>query len=359
MIYRNFLFKYLAITFILLSLVAGLNFLVDPLQFYRKAVFYRPAFSIEQRYQNPGLARNYSYDTIIIGSSMTENFVPAYVDAKMGVKSLKLSMSGASALEEKLIIQTALNTGQVKNVLLGLDYGSLKGVSDRVRNEDVPFPYYFYDQICYNDLPYLLSISTLKSSTLVLKNHYQQLPVANADLEHLNNWNSWSIFGRDVLMKLWQEEQKNKHIGVKLYDKMDGSFPAMQASFDKNILPLIKENPEVNFVIYYPPYSILRYRSIFEEDPELFYSELQIKRYIFTQLNKYTNVTVYDFQNDKSLNTRLDKYKDYSHHSQEYNEYIIESIARKDKRYQVTPWNLETMLGDLKTQVVTLDIGKL
>jgi len=252
-----------------------------------------------------------------------------------------------------------LDTGQVKNVLWGLDYGSLKGTNDRVRNEDVPFPYYFYDQYSYNDLPYLLSISTLKSSTIALMNSYQQRPIANADLEKVNNWNSWSIFGRDVLMKMWQDEQQNKKAGVKLYDKMDGSFPAMQGSFDQNILPLIKKNPEVNFVIYYPPYSILRYRSIFEEDPELFYSELQIKRYIYTQLNNYTNVRIFDFQGDTSLNTQLDKYKDFSHHSQELNEYIIDSIARKDKRYLVTPWNLETMLVDLKTQVETLDIRKL
>ncbi|PKM77576.1 MAG: hypothetical protein CVU90_06930 [Firmicutes bacterium HGW-Firmicutes-15] len=359
MIYRNFLFKSLAITFILLYLVAGLNFLVDPLQFYRQAALYRPAFSIEQRYQNPGLVRNYSYDTIIIGSSMTENFVPAYVNKKLGVKSLKLSMSGASTREENLIVQLALNTGKVKNVLWGLDYESLKGLNDRVTNEDVSFPYYLYDQNDYNDLPYLLSISTLKSSAMALRNNYQQLPIANPDLDYLNNWNSSSKFGRDGLMKMWQDEQTKKKTGVKIYDKMDGSFAAMQASFDQNILPLIKDNPEVNFVIYYPPYSILRHRSIFEEDPQLIYSELQMKRYIYTQLNNYTNIRIYDFQGDKSLNTRLDKYKDYSHHSQEFNEIIIDSIARKDKRYLVTPWNMETMLYDLKTQVETIDIGKL
>ncbi len=344
---------------ILLGLVAGFNFLIDPLQFYRKAAFYQPNFSIEQRYQNPGLARNYSYDTIIIGSSMTENFVPTYVDKKLEVKSLKLSMSGASAREENLIIQTALQTGQVKNILWGLDYGSLKGAADRVRNEDVPFPYYFYDRYSYNDLPYLLSITTLKSSTIALRNHYQQHPPANADLESLNNWNSWSTFSRDGLMKMWQDEQNNKATGVKLYDKMDSSLAAMQASFDHNILPLIRQNPGVNFVIYYPPYSILRYRSIFDEDPQLFYSEMQIKRYICTQLSNYSNVSIYDFQSDKSLNTHLNKYKDYSHHSQEFNEYIIDSIAKKDKRYLVTPWNLETRLADLKTQVETLDTGKL
>jgi len=43
----------------------------------------------------------------------------------------------------------------------------------------------------------------------------------------------------------------------------------------------------------------------------------------------------------------LEKYKDFSHHSQEINEYIIDAISRKDKKYLVTPWNMETMLNDL------------
>jgi len=358
MIYRNFLFKTLIITLILLSLIAGFNYLVDPLQFYRKAAFYQPSFSIEQRYQNPGLARNYSYDTIIIGSSMTENFVPSYVDKQLGVRSLKLSMSGASAREENLIIQAALNTGKVKNILWGLDYGSLKGAADRVRNEDTPFPYYLYDQHMYNDLPYLLSITTLQSSTTVLREHYQKTPPENANLEYLNNWGSWSKFDRDVLVKMWQDEQENRKAGVKLYDKVDGSSAAMQASFDQNILPLIKQNSDVNFIIYYPPYSVLRYRSIYDENPELFYSELQLKRYVFAQLKDCANVKIYDFESDKSLSFNLDKYKDYSHHSQEYNEYIINSIARQDKKYLVTPQNIDLMLSDLKTQVETLDTSK-
>lgn len=66
-----------------------------------------------------------------------------------------------------------------------------------------------------------------------------------------------------------------------------------------------------------------------------------------------------DFQSDKTLNTNLAKYKDFSHHSQEFNEYTIDAIARKDKTYLVTPWNMETMLDDLKTQVEALDVSKL
>jgi len=359
MTYGKFIWKTLAITIIMLTLTASFNFLVDPLQFYRQAAFYRPSFSTEQRYQNPGLAKNFSYDTIIIGSSMTENFVPSYLNEKLGGNALKLSMSGASAYEENLIVQVALKTGQVENILWGLDYASLKGASDRVRNEDVPFPFYLYDQYSVNDLAYLLSITTLESSSIDLFNNIRNRPPANADLERLNNWSSWFSYDRDIMLKLWREDQAKRKAGIKQYDKTDGSFPAMQLSFNTNILPLIKNNPQVNFIIYYPPYSILRYRSIYEEDPAQFFSELQVKRYIFTCLEGSDNVILYDFQSDKNLITMLSHYKDFSHHSQAFNEFIIDSIARNDVRYRVTPWNLETMLSDLKEQVETLDTAKL
>lgn len=356
--YRNFLIKILFFTGLLLLAVALLNYVVDPLQFYRQAAFYTPSFSAEQRYQNPGLARNCEYDTIIIGSSMAENFVPSYIDKQLGGKSLKLAMSGAGAHEEKLMAQVAIRTGQVKQVIWCLDFGSLKGAPDRVGNEYSSFPHYLYDQYAYNDFRYLVSLSTVADSTRILYNHYTHREIPT-NLDYLNNWNSQATYGRDVLQKLWQEDQKTKQKGIKLYDQVDPSYKAMQISFDQNILPVIRQNPDIKFIIYYPPYSILRYVSIYQENKTLFYDEMKVKEYIFKQLQNYKNASIYDFQSDKSLTYNLDKYKDFSHHSQEYNEYIINAIARQDKRYAVTPDNYRDMINDLIKQVKSYPVNKM
>lgn len=348
--YKSFLFKILICSILLLGLVVLLNYVVDPLQFYRKASFYTPTFSPEQRYQNPGLARNYEYDTIIIGSSMTENFVPSYIDEKLGVKTLKLSMSGASAREEKLMAEVAIRTGRVKNVIWGLDYGSLKGSPDRVGNEFSAFPDYLYDEYYYNDFLYLVSLSTLESSGEILYKHYTHQEEA-IDLNYLYNWNNQFTYGKDVMQKLWEEDQKNKEKGIKQYDKIDPSFAAMKANFDENVLPVIRDNPDINFVIYYPPYSILRYVSMYQEDKTLFYDEMKVKEYIFKQLQSFANVSLYDFQSDKNLTHNLDKYKDFSHHSQEYNEYIIDAVKNKDTRYLVTSENYLDKVKELIAQI--------
>jgi len=58
--YRRFLVTFLGVLVLLLATVAAFNFAVDPFQFFRKPVLYRPAyFPGFQRYQNVGLARNY------------------------------------------------------------------------------------------------------------------------------------------------------------------------------------------------------------------------------------------------------------------------------------------------------------
>ncbi|MEQ8235489.1 MAG: hypothetical protein ABRQ23_01795 [Syntrophomonadaceae bacterium] len=354
--YKRFFLTTTAFILLLLIGAGGINYAVDPLQYFHRAWFYPPVFSVEQRYQNPGLARNYGGDTVIIGSSMTENFVPSQVDQILGVKSVKLSMSAATAREEAMMIDLALRRGQVKTVIWGLDFASLKGAPNRVSDEDVPFPYYLYDRQPVNDLAYLFSITALENSLQILKNYYQHIPTPSPELEYLNNWSDKYWFDHRPIMQRWQEEQSARNSGTKLYQGVDGSLPAMRRSFDINILPLVKANPEVEFLIYYPPYSILRYRSMWEEDPDLFDAELGIKHYIFAELQQFPNVSLYDFQADPVLTFDLDNYKDYSHHSTLYNRLILEALASKDPKYLVTPSNINRLLTDLRVQVETLDV---
>jgi hypothetical protein len=244
----------------------------------------------------------------------------------------------------------AIRSGQVKKVIWGLDYGSLKGAPDRVGNEYSSFPDYLYDQNPYNDFRYLTSLSTLESSVKILYKHFKHLE-SPANIDYLYNWNAQAAYGRDVLRQLWREDQKTKQKGIKLYDKIDPSYKAMQISFDRNILPVIRQNPDIEFIIYYPPYSILRYLSMYQEDKSYFYDEMRIKAYIFAQLHGYKNVSIYDFQSDTKLTFALENYKDFSHHSQEYNEYITRCMVNQDRRYLATSANYQSMINKLINQI--------
>ena len=252
MSYRKYFYIVLSVIFALMAVVAGLDYAVDPLQFYHRASFYEPAFSVEQRFQNPGLAKNYPYDTIIVGSSMVENTRPSMVDRVMGVHSINLAMAAASAREERLMIELAARQGHLQTVILGLDFASLKGAPDRVLTDAGPFPYYLFDEHWYNDYRYLLSASILGDSLEILYREARGLPPEENSLDALNNWSEQFVFSRQALQILWNIELEERARGIVKYSAKDPSLQAMQASFDANILPLVAEHPEIQYRIYYP-----------------------------------------------------------------------------------------------------------
>jgi len=73
-------------------------FIIDPLQQYRQASFYKPYFS-NQRFMNPGMVKTADYNTLIIGTSTSENFVPEEVNKTLNIISLKVPFNGGTAYE--------------------------------------------------------------------------------------------------------------------------------------------------------------------------------------------------------------------------------------------------------------------
>lgn len=47
-----------------------------------------------QAYQNPGIARNFDYDSLIVGSSMTEFLLPSLFEEEYGCNAVKVSYRG-------------------------------------------------------------------------------------------------------------------------------------------------------------------------------------------------------------------------------------------------------------------------
>ena len=349
--YTRFVFAFLGCSVLFGFLVMAAVYIVDPLQFYRKAEWYPPLYSKEQRYQNPGLAKNYEYDTIIIGSSMTENFVPSYVDQVMGGKTLKLSMSGSTSKEHYLIAKVALETGKVKRIIWGLDYFSMRGGPDYVRDDQGGFPYHLYDNNPLNDVKYLFNHNTLKDfATIVATSILGNREAKN--LDYLNNWDYAADYGRDNVIATWK---RARTMEVN-YGLNEDPLERVQQTFEQNIHSLIREYPDVEYIFYYPPYTVLRHHVWYELNPVRFNNQLKMKEYIFDQIGHYENVRIYDFQSEEKVTFNLDEYKDISHHSQKINEWIIQQIAAGN--YLVTADNVKQFNRELEEQVAGLDLAQ-
>ncbi|GAE05803.1 hypothetical protein JCM10914_1927 [Paenibacillus sp. JCM 10914] len=329
-------------------LVGGLTYVLDPLQYYRKSTWYSPVFTSEQRYQNPGLVRNYSYDTIILGTSMTENFLPSVVGEALGGQAIKLSMRGSTADEQYKIASLALETGKVKKVLWGLDYFALK---DPDEGADAFFPAYLYDDKWWNDYPYWFSYSAYENFAKGMLKQLSGQP--GQDIEHLYSWHYGTKYGsKEVLQAYDRARNTEYYFGVN-----EEPMERVQDHFNTYVLSLVERYPDVEFIVYYPPYSILRQKLWLDTNPARYHNQLEMKTWMFEQFNRYENTQVYDFQAESDWTYDFTQFKDLSHHSQDINSRIARAIGEEDERYKVTVDNVAALTERLAKQVNTVMIA--
>ena len=318
-------FTFIAVTLLFVSVF---NDVVDPFQQYRKATLYPMLFKKNQRYINPGLAKTYDYESIIIGSSMTENFLIDKVEKILSFKkAIKFCISGGTAHEEYQTLSTAFRHRKINKVLYGLDIYAFRGTPDRDRH-GVHLPIYLYDDNIFNDYHYLLNIDTFKNSLQALAEPYWNKNNILYDYNHMWQWQHefTHAFGTEKVLKKWLAS----HGSSKKFQKDLWATDKLELSFNKNLLSLIQAHPETEFILFYPPYSVLTFHDWQKEG--VLKSSIAFKRYIFDKIKRFDNVKLYDFQVAKEIITNLDNYRDYSHYHQKINTWMLEEMAQDHYR---------------------------
>lgn len=325
----------------------GFNYIMDPFQHYRKATIYNFDYKGNQRYLNPGLAKNYNYKSIVIGTSMTENFSLEKISKTMN-EPIKLSIAGGTAFEFNKLLKIAFNkkNEKIENVLLGIDVYSFLGNYDNLSAGYLPE--YLYDNNFLNDYKYLLNKDVLSRSFKLFSTNF-------------NDTKSYSSYNK---MFEWQNDYKEQfkiENVIESWKNRDFIFNhkyknwklnLLKNSFDKNILNLIKENINTKFYIFYPPYSILVYKDW--ENKEILNTIISFKEYIYYKLNALDNVELYDFQVDRNTTFNLNNYKDLTHYSQDINNKIIDQINKKE--FILKKNNFKNVFQELKKQTKSYDV---
>ena len=93
---RDFTVRTITYTGVILLLMIAAVIIIDPFVRYHKPWFGLAAVETEERSAVIGLARNMDYDTALVGSSMSENFVDSWFeDGVFGEECLKVPLQGA------------------------------------------------------------------------------------------------------------------------------------------------------------------------------------------------------------------------------------------------------------------------
>lgn len=347
-------FAFFGITFIALSTFIIQN---DPFQIWLR---HDKGFPGNERFMNAGFINTYlnsdlGYDTVIIGTSMTENFSTLQVEKTLGVgKVLKLSTKGSGAVVQNQTIAKALATGKVKNVIWGINSIAYSAENANI-NQKWTFPEHLYKTgwlaNIFGKIEYLISLQTLQYSFDLFQNKkaigkYWIFSTINS----VYSWGNYREAKGDF--QKWNSEEniarlKKKHINqVLLKKKYNFYYETNFPTIDQYIIPIIQSNPDVHFNFFFEPFSTLK---ILTSNTNRF---LSLRKYTVEKLARFKNVKIYSFDTAPFVND-LNSYHDPVHHRGSYNTFMVEMMSQN--KFLLTQNNIDDYIKLMEEQIRNYD----
>jgi hypothetical protein len=311
--------------FIILALVA-LNFVVDPLQLFRPARLFAAMYSPDSRMQDAGLIRSQDFDTVFMGTSLAIHFRQSDIDRLLGVKSLKLSMTGSTSHEQSFVIAAALERHPGR-VIWQVDDWIFRDAAEI--DQDIYLPADLYRRNIKGIAGYLFSGAMARESAWILARSFPPLTPAVARLTNGVVF-KFPISRVDDINILRPEVDVHEAYNAKkavaafrsitdparsVYLAEGYNYEAMVKNFERDAVGLIANNPGVRFDIYFPPYSILQWVAMRDASPSTLQLVYDFSAYVAQRLAAFPNARLHDFRAVAEVTHDLGNYADVIHHS--------------------------------------------
>jgi hypothetical protein len=345
---------------LIVAAAAALNFVVDPLQLLRPARFTRAMYSADTRMQDAGLIRSQKFDTVFMGTSLAIHFRQSDIDRLLGVRSLKLAMTGSDSREQNVVLTAALER-QPRRVIWQVDDWVFRDPADS--GPDLYLPSDLYLRNARGIAGYLLSGAMARESALLLARSIPQLqPVAARlgtgvvfkflipavdDINTLKpGFNVAEAYNADKALAAFRnitDPKRSRYLAERY------NYAAMVRNFERDMASLIAGHPDVQFDIYLPPYSILQWVAMRDASPATLKIVYDFSTYFAGRLAQLPNVRLFDFRGAKEVSHDLNNYADVIHHSPVVDLKILAWLAAGD--YVVDRAAPTAPLDRLKAQV--------
>ena len=287
-----------------------------------------------------GLVKHYDYDTLIVGSSITQNFRMNTFREELNVEPLHIGLGGISLRIIEDCMKIAYRAGHAETYYIAVD------------------PYLFYDIKNHHPLEFYFQDGLLPKLRYLLSNkvwfHYLPLdfglgildrlgkesPLAGdictpENIDRFGDWSDKFEFGEDVVL----DNYRSSRYSIKEIET-DDLYNTMVSRIDQLMERL--DFGKGKHVFFFPPYS-----SLYWSDMQLdgYYEDLiQAKRYFIEKAFEHDAV-VFDFQ-PAELTGDLNNYKDTTHYTPEINDWMVRCFA--SGKHLVTSENMEAGLEQLK-----------
>lgn len=303
-----------------LLLIIAIVILFDPFYQYHKPLPGLKSVLTDKEYQCIGTLRNFDYDSLIVGSSVCENYNNTWFDNGFGCRTIKAIRSYGATADLCYLLDIAYENRDLKYVFYNIDPSSLSA-STETTYESTGCPMYLYDTNFLNDYPYVLN-----KDILLEKIPYMLAFSVKSDYDEGNsyNWAQWKFFSAELATGMYNRLSSIRPMQEKTY------YAKELAGNIALLTNMVSAHPETTFKFFFPPYSMLWWDNVYrsgERDAYLYNEEQAI-----AALLEYDNVEIYYYQDEEDIITDLDLYMDMIHFSKDINQVICNKLIAGENR---------------------------
>lgn len=281
--------RFLALALLVLSVLAALVYIIDPYYHYRA---YDHKYKIDKIFSVPGVVRNYNYDSIVIGSSMTQNFSMDSFRRELGQETIKATLGGIDTPEISALLKLAQESGHAENYYICVDSSQL--IAD---DGEQHFPEYLLDDDPLNDYRYFwgyevwMRFIPLNMGLLAADRLGIELPQRFNDARSIDKMGEWAYrysFSREQVLETYAKSETGGASNVNMTGMTLDAMTHCDAYLDS--LDLTRGN----IIFFFPPYSALQWYDMQQNGS--FEQFMEVKRHFVERVSVYDNVQVFDFQ---------------------------------------------------------------
>lgn len=346
--YKKWASKVLLVWISIVVLIAVSVIVVDPYYHYHKPLKSLTYKGENSLYNNNGVLRNYDYNALIIGTSMTSGFSEVEASELFDEKFVRTTFLGEGFYILNQNMKTALgHQPKLKHVIRSVDTLWFVTDSDWVGTAD--YPDYLYNDSVLDDVKYLYNIDVW---------HEAMIPTLSAsifsettvdDSNKTDDARAEEYFDEgEALENYGRPEKQDSEIDP---NETEDFYKMMDANLTDNLLGTIEQYPDVTFDLFLPPYSILWWDSINQAGQGRVDRRVDMEQYAIEKILQYDNVHLYSFSNNFEMTCDLDNYSDEIHYKPEINSKILNWMHDGD--YELTKDNYKKYIKDIREFYMT------
>jgi len=323
-------------------------FIYDPLQVYHRPWGRQTSLHSNLRLQAAGVIRHYPFDSVIFGTSMTENTSADEASGLLGSHFVNISLTASDFVERSIVLDYLLRWRKIEQVVFSLDSVYMN------RRRGYPlFPIstfdFLYDRNPFNDIRVYLNSHFARC--LGRWSGEESCVGRNVGLDHPNAWfrepEHAERFGgmenwckardyyqiKDAYEALRKANGKIASGTVNTPSEAELREAQAQAIryIDENVVLHVRSHPETRFHLLFPPYSRALFAIWYQSIPLDASVHMAVLRHLANLASQLPNMDVYGFEGD-DFPDDLANYKDLAHYRESFDSLILKTIASRRNR---------------------------